>query len=128
MDVQIPLCIGLWTLQGNSWEGPGRVPRFESEFLPLSGHLRVLGVEIPLPWASSRLNAAPDGVVSLVHLHPDPVDGVVGPMDPLLDHVLIGALQRQLGTEPVDIRNPPLNLWSYVWQTQQTSTQSIKIQ
>lgn len=67
-------------------------------FLALPGHHGVLGVETPL--ASSDLRQTLAGGFGLVHLHPDPADGVVGPVAQLLDDVLMAALQRQLGTEP----------------------------
>ncbi|EPQ03586.1 DNA-binding protein RFX8 [Myotis brandtii] len=47
------------------------------------------------PWASSQFRQALGGVVGLVHLHPDPVGGVVRPMGQHFDDVLVGSLQRQ---------------------------------
>lgn len=46
-------------------------------------------------WASSYLRPGRGSVGVLVHLHPDLVDGVAGPLEQFLKNVLGGALQRQ---------------------------------
>lgn len=49
-------------------------------------------------WASSYLRPGRDSVGVLVHLHPDLVDEVAGPLEHFLKDVLGGALQRQLAS------------------------------
>lgn len=81
------------TLVETPWGSCRAVPRFESGFLPLPGHVEVLGVEFPLCQLSSQPGTSqccPPGAPA-----PDPADDVVRPMNQLLDDILIGALQKQ---------------------------------
>lgn len=66
-----------------------------------------------LPWASSHLRLVLAGVVGLVHLHPDPVGGVVGSAGQHLNDVLVGVLQkpsRVLRQEDQEPSTPPVVL------------------